>query len=74
MFEFKKLNSLNYYLVRTFEYVDNGRMQSLEQAKQVDRDYKELIEYNKIEYTQLEAGITNLDRIVNDIIELLKNG
>ena len=74
MFEFKKLNSLNYYLVRTFDYVDNGRMQSLEQAKQVDRDYKELIEYNKIKYTQLEAGITNLDRIVNDIIELLKNG
>lgn len=74
MFEFKKLNSLNYYLVRTFEYVDNGRMQSLEQAKQVDRDYKELIEYNKIKYTQLEAGITNLDRIVNDIMEILNNG
>jgi nicotinamide riboside kinase len=74
MFEFKKLNSLNYYLVRTFEYVDNGRMQSLEQAKQVDRDYKELIEYNKIEYAQLEAGITNLDRIVNDIMEILNNG
>lgn len=74
MFEFKKLNSLNYYLVRTFEYVDNGRIQSLEQAKQVDRDYKELIEYNKIEYTQLEAGITNLDRIVNDIMEILNNG
>ena len=74
MFEFKKLNSLNYYLVRTFEYVDNGRMHSLEQAKQVDRDYKELIEYNKIEYAQLEAGITNLDRIVNDIMEILNNG
>ena len=49
-------------------------MQSLEQAKQVDRDYKELIEYNKIEYAQLEAGITNLDRIVNDIMEILNNG
>jgi len=74
MYEFKQLNTLNYYLVRTFEYVDNGRMQSLEGAKQVDRDYKELIEYNKIEYTELEAGISNLDRIVNDIMKILQNG
>jgi len=43
MHEFKQLNTLNYYISRTFEYVDNGRMQSLEGAKQVDRDYKELI-------------------------------
>ena len=74
MFEFKKLNTLNYYLMRSFEYIDNGRVQSLKQAKQVDRDYKELIDYNKIKYTQLEAGVSNVDRIVNDIIELLKNG
>ena len=29
MFEFKKLNSINYYITRSFEYVENGRMQTL---------------------------------------------
>lgn len=73
MFEFKKLNSLNYYLVRNFEYIDNGRVQSLEQAKQIDRDYQELINYNNIKYTRLESDISNVEIIVNDIMKIIKN-
>jgi nicotinamide riboside kinase len=73
MFEFKKLNSANYYINRSFEYIENGRMQTLEGAQKVDRDYKVLLDTNDVPYTQLDAGIENLDTIVNDIIKHLKN-
>jgi len=74
MFEFKKLNSANYYINRSFEYIENGRMQTLEGAQKVDRDYKVLLDTNTVPYTQLNAGIENLDRIVNDIMKMLQNG
>jgi len=74
MFEFKKLNSANYYINRSFEYIENGRMQTLEAAQKVDRDYKVLLDTNTIPYTQLNAGIENLDRIVDDIMKILQNG
>jgi len=74
MFEFKKLNSANYYINRSFEYIENGRMQTLEAAQKVDCDYKVLLDTNTVPYTQLNAGIENLDRIVDDIMKILQNG
>lgn len=68
MFEFKKLNSMNYYINRSFDYIKNGRMQTLEEAKKVDDGYKLLLDNNHIEYAHLTSDIGNVNRIVNDII------
>ena len=73
MFEFKKLNSANYYINRTFDYVENGRMQNLEDAKKVDHDYKVLLDNNNIKYKNLGIGDCNVQIILNDIIDRLKN-
>ena len=72
MHEFKKLNSMNYYISRSFEYNENGRMQTLEEAKKVDDGYKLLLDSNHIEYAHLTSDIRNVTRIVNDIINQIK--
>ena len=38
------------------------------------KEYQDLCWLYKIEYTELESGISNLDRIVNDIMKILQNG
>jgi hypothetical protein len=73
MYEFKQLNTLNYYLTRSFEYISNGRMQTLEQRKEVDDNYKSLITENQIEYFELKVGISNVDKIVSDILNILES-
>ena len=74
MFEFKKLNSANYYINRSFEYIENGRMQTLEEAKKVDSAYKKLLDTNDVTYTQLSIDKDNLQIIVDDIMKILQNG
>lgn len=71
MWEFKQLNSLNYYLSRTFEYVENGRMQTLEEAKVVDDTYKKLLDDNSISYRIVKSGLSSLNDIVEEIISNL---
>lgn len=47
-----------------FEYVENGRMQTLEAAIEVDSSYKKLLDENDIEYQSIPSNID-----VNIIIE-----
>jgi nicotinamide riboside kinase len=68
IWEFKEMNNLTFYLEREFEYVENGRMQSLEMAKKVDDIYKKLLDEYKIEYTSLISPY-DIDSIVQSIID-----
>lgn len=71
--EFKKLNTVNFYIDRDVDYNPNGRMQTLEQALDVDRRYIELLDSNQIDYTKIpkgEVGVnTILEKIINRINE-----
>lgn len=69
--EFNRLNSVNYYIKRAFAYVENGRMQNLEEAIKVDIKYKDFLNENDIPYSVLNAD--NEDIIVNDILQKLKS-
>lgn len=73
MFEFKKLNSINYYLNRTFDYIDSGRMQNIEEANSVDIKYKNLLDRNNIEYEIINFNDSNISNITNDIILKMNN-
>jgi hypothetical protein len=68
IWEFKEMNNLTFYLEREFEYVENGRMQSLEMAKKVDDVYKKLLDEYKIEYTSLISPY-DIDSIIQSIID-----
>ena len=67
IWEFNQMNNLTYYLERSFEYVENGRMQTLERAKKIDEVYKNLLDKYKIEYTSLRSPY-DIDSIVQSII------
>ena len=68
IWEFKSMNNLTFFLERNFEYVENGRMQTLEGAKKVDEAYKNLLDKYKVEYTSLRSPY-DIDYIVQSIID-----
>lgn len=72
IWEFKQMNNLTFYLERSFDYVQNGRMQTLEGAKQVDENYKELLNKYDIEFTSISSPY-QIEEIVEKIISSLKN-
>jgi hypothetical protein len=54
--EFWKLNTLNFYISRKLDYEENGRVQTLKEAIEVDNAYLKLIKDNDIEYSIIEPG------------------
>lgn len=68
IWEFTHMNNLTFYLDRSFEYVENGRIQTLEVAKKIDEDYKTLLDKYKIDYTSLRSPY-DIDSIVKSIID-----
>lgn len=68
--EFKKLNTLNFYLDRNFEYKQNGRVQDYEQALVKDLMYKNLLDSNDIKYTHIVHK--DLPSIIEDILNNIK--
>ena len=64
LFESKTLKTPNWILMVAA---------SIEECESILNQNKELIDYNNIKYTQLEAGISNVETIVNDIMKIMKN-
>lgn len=71
LWEYQKMNNISFYLERSFDYVQNGRMQTLENAKQIDDVYKNLLDDNKIEYETIRSPY-DMDSIIESIKQKLK--
>ncbi len=70
LWEYNKMNNLAFYLERSFEYVQNGRTQSLENAKKVDEIYESILLDNNVEHTTLTSPY-DIDMILEAIKERL---
>lgn len=64
--EYNNMNNISFYLDRNFDYVQNGRVQSLDEAKLIDLTYKNLLDDNNIEYSTITSPY-DIDNIVYDI-------
>lgn len=73
MYEFKKLNTLNFYINREFEFSTDGRIHNLEQSKEVDNKCVELLDQNNIQYTRIGNNEEEVNKIVNIIVKLNGN-
>ena len=62
------MNTLNFYIDREVDYNPNGRMQTLEQALQVDQNYLQLLDTNQIGYTSIPKGEPGVNIIVEQIL------
>ncbi len=68
MWEYDQMNNLSYFLERSFEYIESGRMQSLNDAKKVDDVYKNLLDNHNVEYTSIRSPY-DIDSIIENILE-----
>jgi hypothetical protein len=64
------MNNLTFYLERSFEYVQNGRLQDIEGAKKIDEIYKNLLDKYQIDYTSIRSPY-DVDSIVESIIKII---
>ena len=67
--EFSRFNNLNFYIKRGDTYMENGRLQTEEQAKEVDKQIEALLE--NIPHEVIYHN-TDMDLIVNHIEDLAK--
>jgi nicotinamide riboside kinase len=70
IWEFKAMNNLTFYLERSFEYVQNGRMQDIEGAKKVDETYKSILDKYEIDYISIRSPY-GVDSIVKSVVEII---
>lgn len=68
--EFARFNNLNFYVKRGNTYMENGRLQTEEQAKDVDKQIEELL---KDIPHQVITHDVDIDLVVDNIISLVKN-
>lgn len=71
--EFNKMETLNYYIQRHFEYNCNGRYQDECEAKLVDIEYKKVLDENSIDYKSIIPGMQNVSIIVEEILKKIRN-
>lgn len=64
--EFNKFSNINFFITRGDKYETAGRIETEEESKQLDKDFKELFNKNKIAYKEVKY-----DSAVNDIVEEL---
>lgn len=64
--EHNRMNNFSLYLERSFDYVQNGRMQTLEHAKEIDLKYKKLLDENKIDYQSIKSPY-DIKGLINQI-------
>lgn len=62
----------NYFLVRTKAYNPVGRFQTEEESDKIADRIRELLDYEKIDYTVTTGDINGYNVIVDQIMELLK--
>ena len=68
MWEFKQMNNITFYLERGFQYMENGRMQSLDGAMKIDESYKNLLEKYNVEYSTLTIPY-DINQIIEGILK-----
>lgn len=68
--EFSRFNNLNFYIKRGDTYMENGRLQTEDQAKEVDKQIELLLE--TIPHQVITHDV-DIELIIDNIISLVKN-
>ncbi len=68
---FKTYNNVNYFLVRKKEYIRKGRLQTLEEAIELDKSTRDLLDRNQIEYKTVLGEKASTEILVNDIVGMV---
>jgi len=69
---FEQYNNMNYLLVREKAYNTNGRNQTEDEARSIDRETRYMLESYDIPYKELPGNMETADIIVKEVLEMLK--
>ena len=69
---FNRWNNYNYFLMRNHKYKQEGRYQNEQESVQVKDEIKETLNNFEIPYKVIPANFEEADKIVNEIINILK--
>ncbi len=67
---FRGFNNLNYYINRTKRYKNIGRIQTEDEAKEIDEKFKTFIINNSIDCRYVDDNYDGINRIVTDILKI----
>lgn len=70
--KYNEFNNLNIFLKRIKPFHQNGRIQNEKESIEIDNVLKEILDYNKIPYTELFSSDTGIDNMIDLIIHHLK--
>ena len=70
---FNSYDNLNILLTRTHEYKDEGRFQTEEEAGIVRESIVNMLDRLSIQYTMVTSDIPSYEKIIDDIIKIIKN-
>lgn len=70
---FDSYNNKNYFLIRNHEYKNEGRLQDEEQSKVIKEKINYILDYHNIDYIKVLSCVSVYDKIINDIMEELKD-
>lgn len=71
MEQFNKFQNKNYYIIRSTDYQESGRVQTKEEAEKVDKIVENVLNTFNIEHKNVEIDDA-AGTIINDILEILK--
>lgn len=70
MNQFNEFNNINYFIVRDDTYNPKGRMQTEQEAKEIDSVVSLILGHYNIKYTEVTKSKA-VDKIFNDVMKLL---
>lgn len=70
--QYFNFRNINYFIERNSSYNPKGRMQTLEESKNLDKALLEILDSSNINYSKVSKNDA-IDKITNDILELLKD-
>lgn len=70
MNQFNEFNNINYFIARDDTYNPKGRMQTEQEAKEIDSEVSLILEHYNIKYTKITKSEA-VDKIFNDVMKLI---
>jgi len=65
--EYNKFENLNFFLTRVGDYNPNGRMQTLEEAIEKDKEIKYFMLNHNIDFVEVPSTKESISFIINEI-------
>ena len=72
-YEFNKYHNINFFIRRAKKYNPNGRNQTEDEAKEIDKEVLDFLQKNNVSYTEIKGTLEDYDKVVDFLLEEVFN-